>query len=90
MASKKEYERVKAKNLLEKTILNQKEIATHLGVTEKTIARWKIQFEKEKSKKEFAVEYQLSKVREELEEIKTILKSKLTHLTLNNLQGEQL
>ncbi len=77
MASKKDYEKEKAKNLLEKTILTQREIATHLGVTEKTVSKWKVQFEKEKAKKEFAVEYQLSKVREELEEIKTILKSKL-------------
>lgn len=77
MTVKKEFEKEKAKNLLEKTILSQKEIAIHLGVTEKTVSKWKIQFEKEKTKKEFAVEYQLSKVREELEEIKTILKSKL-------------
>ncbi|VDH16762.1 Uncharacterised protein [Algoriella xinjiangensis] len=77
MSSKKEFEKEKAKNLLETTILSQKEIAIHLGVTEKTVSKWKIQFEKEKTKKEFAVEYQLSKVREELEEIKTILKSKL-------------
>lgn len=77
MTVKKDYEKEKAKNLLEKTILTQKEIATHLGVTEKTVSKWKFQFEKEKAKKEFAVEYQLSKVREELEEIKTILKSKL-------------
>ena len=77
MASKKDYEKEEAKNLLEKTILTQREIATHLGVTEKTVSKWKVQFEKEKAKKEFAVEYQLSKVREELEEIKTILKLKL-------------
>ena len=77
MSSKKEFEKEKAKNLLETTILSQKEIAIHLGVTEKTVSKWKIQFEKEKTKKEFAVEYQLNKMREELEEIKTILKSKL-------------
>ena len=46
MTVKKEFEKEKAKNLLEKTILSQKEIATHLGVTEKTVSKWKIQFGK--------------------------------------------
>ena len=80
MVQIKKIEKEKAKNLLEKTILTQKEIATHLRITEKTVTKWKREFEKEKAnEKEISINVldKLLKINTELIEIKTLLKQLL-------------
>ena len=62
------------------TILTQKEIATHLRITEKTVTKWKREFEKEKAnEKEISINVldKLLKINTELIEIKTLLKQLL-------------
>lgn len=76
MATSKKIQKVKAKNLLEKTILSQKEIATYLRVSEKTITKWKKDFEKEKeSEKEINSNLitEISKISTTLNDIKELL-----------------
>ncbi len=80
MVQIKKIEKAKAKKLLEKTILTQKEIATHLRITEKTVTKWKREFEKEKAnEKEISINVldKLLKINTELIEIKTLLKQLL-------------
>ena len=80
MVQIKKIEKAKAKKLLEKTILTQKEIATHLRITKKTVTKWKREFEKEKAnEKEISINVldKLLKINTELIEIKTLLKQLL-------------
>lgn len=80
MGRAKKKEKEKAKFLLEKNILSQQEIAKYLGINEKTVTKWKRDFEadeNERKKQQIELNFELSKINQELIEIKTLLKQLL-------------
>lgn len=72
---KKSNEKRKAFKLFEEDKYNFIEIAKQLSVTQKTVAKWKMEYNAKQVKEQNVIDY-LRAIQKELKEIKHLIKSK--------------